>query len=1250
MNLDPEIRDQAYQFFIEEAPELLETIETGLVNLHADAGSAQLHNIMRAAHSIKGGAASVDLNGIKSLAHRLETIVKALYSDQVVLDTALEHKLLQAYDCLRVPLEEQIEAGYYNEEQALASAEPIFLEIETRLGPALAEADNFIPSSSDLGVDMVSSIFEIDVGQGLEHLRQVIQQPEGHELIGELRAQTEVFEGFAELLNLPGFGEICKAANQAVAVAPDQIFSILQQAIIDLTSAREIVLAGDRSQGGTPSAELIAFATPEARHPDIETIAPDNNEFLTETNLFSTDDSFSEKDYDLSDIFGGEAISSMEIQPPDENKEAPASAEFIQEDYDLTDIFDTDSSSSLASKAQGQATDVFIDDSDNFDLKPFYSGESKDPEPDLTEENQNQISTYKSNNLIDIFSEKKGQEGQENLEIEDIKFSKILETNTSKNQPEDTDKVFPSIDLKLINSKEKNDLSEIFLEDSKGQPESIEDNLIEDDESISHETNLSSVHPEVIIHDNGSTSSTPNLFPDPIIASATPSINTGNALPENINLDDIESALQSLSDCYADLPVAATSSPIEQELNLENNKQDKIVREKSPPVIPRQTPQNRKNAGPNLTARIALERLEKMDKFVGELAINRNSLSLQNEQFQRTVRNLRYRFTSFRKLAKQIQTLSDTILVNPDVLKSHGFPAHASEKNSQKLDAQTASPLFAEAKFDTLELDTYNAVNLLLEELLEEMLQVEESIEDVHLFAVQSNQNLSKQRQSLTQLRDELTWARMVPLSGVLNRFPRILKELSVTYNKTVELKLIGTEVLVDRVVLEKLYDPLLHLLRNAFDHGIELPEERTKQGKTEQGTIEICAYHRGNSTVIEVKDDGQGLDLERIGQKAVAAGILSEVELATVRKQSLYNVIFEPGFSTASQVSDLSGRGVGLDVVKERLQSFNGKITLTSEPGKGTTFVLKIPLTQTLAKLVIVRVGSTLMAIPSDNIEEILTPSANQIKESASQKFLLWHNQLISTQSLESLLVYACPMPEKIENDNIYTAIAGHFHAQKPLLILRRDHEAIALEVNQIITEQELVIKPFGKSISTPSYLNGCTVLGDGRLVPVIDGITLIEYDTKGGNTTVPKRHNDAKKSNNFGHIQPQSANILIIDDSSALRRTLYLTLQKAGYRVIQAKDGREALDHLKKNLDIHLIICDIEMPRMNGFEFLSQRRLNSDYSAIPTIMLTSRSSQKHRRLASQLGADHYFSKPYIEVELISTIKTYLKTSRQSL
>ncbi|HEY9598262.1 MAG TPA: hybrid sensor histidine kinase/response regulator, partial [Cyanophyceae cyanobacterium] len=678
---------------------------------------------------------------------------------------------------------------------------------------------------------------------------------------------------------------------------------------------------------------------------------------------------------------------------------------------------------------------------------------------------------------------------------------------------------------------------------------------------------------------------------------------------------------------------------------------------------------------------------------------NRNGLSLQNEQLQGSVRELLNRFMRVQDMVGHLRKLSDQMLVTPERFSDGTLP---------RFITQLGDLASFRADFDALELDNYSLLQSQLQGLLEDMMQLEESVEDIVLFAKATNQTLEQQRQMLTQLRDELMWARMLPLGEILNRFPRVLRDLSTTYHKPVSLKLTGTSVLVDKAVLDKLYDPLLHLLRNAFDHGIEeFSEIRRQRRKPETGQIEIRAYHQGSQTIIEVRDDGQGLNIERIRERALEMGLFTASQLATISSNHLYELIFEPGFSTAKQVSKLSGRGVGLDVVRAQMRSLKGSVSVISEPGTGTTFTLRLPLTLTIAKLLVCFIGSTALALPSDSVEEIVVPRANQVQESGSQRFLQWRGQIVPAYRLADLLHYNCPLSETSPSKALF-AVPSPQNWALPMLLLRQAGRVLALEIDRLVTEQELVIKPFGSAIAPPSYTYGCTILGDGSLIPVIDAVALSEQllaSTTGVNTLSNLRsekldvHINSLPPVNISQVgqrlltgstslsESQEVNqdgwrsgdvrslpystsatnnesssnstreplrmlkaptILVVDDAVALRRTLALTLERAGCRVLQAPDGREAIEVLQHSSSVELVVCDVEMPNMNGFEFLGYRRQDPNLAAIPVVMLTSRSNDKHRWLAMQLGATAYFTKPYLEQEFVGAIKKILSQGIQ--
>lgn len=1017
MAINSDIRDQAYQFFIEEAPELLQVIEANLLTLVQEKNTAKVHNLMRAAHSLKGGAASVELEAIATLAHRLETIFKALYNEALEIDIDLESQLLQAYDCLRLPLTEQITNRQFNASQALALAEPIFSLIEARLGDALNQSENYIPSSTELGVDLKLYIFEVDVQEGIEHLANVIANYQEYEVAAELQAQVEVFAGFAEILEQPEFTTIAQTALTALNTNQHRALEIAQLALNDFQSVRTAVIGGARNSpliGQYPNASLMELASVNLT--EIEQFPEVDEQFLPS----------------LEDIF------------------ASAATTF-------------------------------------------------DPESEL----------YLS-----------AQEAQENLEFF-VDADAIINTpQTLADAAQEIEQIFEQLPL----------LNEIVIESSS---------------SSLPETNLVNTPP---IFNNSETNST----------------------------------------------------------HLLNNHQDEAA------------------AISNLSVRVDSERLGRMNNLVGELTINRNGLSLQNEQLQGAVRELLNRFTRVQDGVERLQELSNQMLVGTS---DKGFLEVQKGKNQQATD---------NSQFDSLELDRYGILPSRLQGILEEMMQLEESVDDILLFATASDRTLLHQRKMLKQLQDELMWARMLPIGEVLQHFPRILRDLSTTYQKPVNLKISGSRVLVDKAILEKLYDPLLHLLRNAFDHGIESASIRLQKGKVEQGQIEIKAYHRGSQTVIEISDDGGGLNLELIRTQALERGLASAEQLADFSNKQLFDLIFKPGFSTASQVSELSGRGIGLDVVRLQLQSIKGSVSVNTSPGIGTTFTLRLPLTLTLAKLLVCFANSTALAIPSDSIEELIVPKANQIKQSGNQRFLLWREQLVSIYHLADFLNYTCPL-SSVSTSQALTIIPTPKDWESPLLIIRQGQQYFALEVERLVTEQELTIKPFGNAIAPPRFTYGCTTLGDGRLIPVIDAVMLLESLS---HSTVPSPPVVAttRATNNC----LKTPTVLVVDDAVALRRTLALSLERAGYRVLQAPDGREAIAQLKQS-DVELVICDVEMPNMNGFEFLGARRQEAELSQIPVVMLTSRSNDKHRWLAMQLGATDYFTKPYLEREFLKIIKDIL-------
>ena len=1274
MALDSDIRDQAYQFFIQEAPELLQVIESELLTLKTERTTAKVHSLMRAAHSIKGGSACVGLETIKTIAHRLEDIFKALHNKELEIDAELESLLLQAYDCLRLPLMEQIMAGHFNAEQAIAIAEPVFAKIEAQLGDFLT-GEEVLPNAVELGIDITLSIFEVDVAQELERLTNVLAHPESNQVAGELRALADVFTGIAELLSLPGFGAIAQTTLSALDAHPEQALQIAKLALADFQAGRQGVLAGDRLLGGSPSPALTKLAAPSPVKTSsvaaVTVIEPAYElELLTEdeesalSSFSSIDDIFgsiltseiNEDFLDASALFASEEISEPELVIPEETLTPIAS---------FDEIFDF-SESSLS--AQNQLPLLKVDDHDHLILTT--DEESLEQKLDAPEEERISIpssdESFKNYNLTPEIPE-----FTNNYSFEGLKLPALPAANGN---PE----------LELMAQEEilapAPSLDEVFGSFVSNSPAIEIENLSSFE--VAEPLALIEEIPELALAVEETDLVNIPTIEVALVSPPTPELHSD--LIETKSSDNIQEIVQKIEQVFDSLP-SVTQLPVNL-ANKENSPQ--IVQaeiaksapkaSKSPKLSAakdkKETALDSTNSTPQLSVRVDLERLERMNNLVGELAINRNGLSLQNEQLQATVKELLRRFTKFQEIANHLRDLSDQMIVaperhspSPDFQNSSSqeagksgvktrFTASGNGKNLEPNSLSSSTSTALTSSFDSLEMDSYGELHSMLQGSLEEMVQLEEIVGDVAHLAGQSSQTLEGQRQMIAHLRDDLMWARMLPLREVLSRFPRVLRDLSTKYKKPVDLKLSGTGVLVDKAALEKLNDPLLHLLRNAFDHGIEPPEVRRQQGKPERGQIEIQAYHQGSHTIIEVRDDGQGANLERIRLKALELGLLSPEQVATTPTTRLLDLLFEPGFSTAAQVSELSGRGVGLDVARSQLRSLKGTITVTTTPGRGTTFTLRIPLTLTIAKLLVCLVGSAAYAFPADSIEEIVIPKADQMKHSGKQRFLHWRKRIVPVYHLSELLDYSCPLPESIPSQAL-VAVPTPEDWAPPMLLIRRDNQILALEIDRLVTEQELVIKPFGAAIAPPSYIYGCTILGDGSLIPVIDGATLLTQmigQSKNAISTTtftdlptasPIKTASIDKTKVFANTA-KSPLILIVDDSITLRQTLALTLQKAGYRVLQARDGREAIEQLQQNSSIQMVVCDVEMPNLNGFEFLNHRRQDPQLSKIPVAMLTSRSSEKHRQLATHLGASAYFSKPYLEQEFLAALKALFDKS----
>ncbi|HMV00734.1 MAG TPA: response regulator, partial [Rhodocyclaceae bacterium] len=473
-------------------------------------------------------------------------------------------------------------------------------------------------------------------------------------------------------------------------------------------------------------------------------------------------------------------------------------------------------------------------------------------------------------------------------------------------------------------------------------------------------------------------------------------------------------------------------------------------------------------------------------------------------------------------------------------------------------------------------------------------------------------------------LQQELMGVRMLPFASQAERLYRIVRQTSKELGKRANLDIRGGQVEIDRSVLDKMLAPLEHMLRNAVTHGIESRAERAACGKSEIGEITLALRQEGNEIIIAMSDDGGGLNAERIRAKGEALGFIAAGE--AVDDAHLYDLIFQPGFSTAGEVTQIAGRGVGMDVVKTEVSSLGGRIEIATTLGQGTTFRLYLPLTLAVTQTLLLRAGGALYAVPSTMIEQVQELKEKDLAALRERGAAEWHGNQYPFHFLPHLLGDPGALPE---NRRRYWVI-----------LMRSGSQRAAVQVDELKGNQEVVVKNIGAQLARVVGIDGATVLGDGQVVLILNPVALASRRAAVA-TTVPVATAPTPSA-------PSTLpTVLVVDDSLTVRKITGRLLSREGYQVVTAKDGVDALEQLQEVLP-DVILSDIEMPRMDGFELVRNIRADNQWKGVPIIMITSRTADKHRKYAEEIGADHYLGKPYDEDELLRLIGSYTQAKRR--
>jgi len=617
----------------------------------------------------------------------------------------------------------------------------------------------------------------------------------------------------------------------------------------------------------------------------------------------------------------------------------------------------------------------------------------------------------------------------------------------------------------------------------------------------------------------------------------------------------------------------------------------------------------RGSSGAQIRVRTAL--LNDLVNYAGEASISRSRMEQQVFGFRDNLGELARSVTRFRDQLRELEIEAE---------------AQIMASNAQLAAAEDTTD------FDPLEFDRFTKLQTLSRSLTEGLHDLGTIHTNLSNYVGEAESVLQQQARQNTDLQEGLMRTRMVGFSTQAARLRAIVRQTAREVGKRVDLEIIGADVEIDRNVLERMIGPFEHMIRNSIDHGIEDVESRRAAGKPGTGKITLSTAQEGSEIVIRFIDDGAGLNVERIRAKAIERGLMSED--SQMSREEIMQFILVAGFSTAQQVTQLSGRGVGMDVVHSEVKQLGGTMAVDTEPGQGTTFTVRLPLTLSITQALMVRMGESLYAVPINMVANIIEVSVEKLKEAemGGRSLLNFEDKVYPFLHLGDQL----GLPRATEAK----------HKKVPVLLVKAGSREVAMEVEALVGTREVVIKPLSPQVSKLKGIAGATILGDGRVVLILDvsGLLIADEAIQVSHTTRRRAAPAPKSTTPTKAVANRRPIVMVVDDSLTVRKVTSRTLQKKAIDVLTAKDGVDGLEQLRsggQRPDVMLV--DIEMPRMDGYEFTTQVRADPDLNRIPIIMITSRAGEKHRNRAFELGVNEYMSKPYQEDILLEKIRGFL-------
>ena len=614
-------------------------------------------------------------------------------------------------------------------------------------------------------------------------------------------------------------------------------------------------------------------------------------------------------------------------------------------------------------------------------------------------------------------------------------------------------------------------------------------------------------------------------------------------------------------------------------------------------TVPRRAPARRARPAARQTIRVNLERLDSLIELIGEIVIGRERVDRGLDEIDRVGSAL------LASRARLAQSVAEFEQCQFDARR----PSPAADGGVRR----SVSELFAE-----LEFDRYDDGGIFARTVAEIAADIAELQSELATLSRALRDDIADVHRITGALRAEIGRARLVSIGSLFGRFVRQGQEAARAANKRVRFETRGESVELDTSIIEQIVDPLLHLVQNTIAHGIETPDERRAAGKDVTGSVTLAAGHEGGAVIVEVADDGRGIDPDLVRRHALAQGIPA----ADLDDQQALDLIFLPGFSTAEAVTTAAGRGVGMDVVRTNVRRLNGDVQVRSVGGEGTRFILRLPLTVLVSEALVVSVGDARLAIPLNAVQRVLTVGADDVHTDARGESLLFGDDGVELVPLAALLGIE-PAPRRV---------------RRSVLIVRGAGRTVALEVDEILHKQDTVIKPLGPFLGGVGPYGGASVGADGRVTLLLDPGAVV---TAAGGVSGPRAGARPRRRDDVVEpTAPVARRILLVDDSLSVRRFVGQMLEKAGFAVTTASDGADALARLgEARYDV--VVTDLEMPRVNGYELIDDMRRRPATRDVPVVILTTRAGDKHVALARSLGVEHYVTKPVEEHAFVTLV-----------